>query len=70
MKSLLLRKSLAAWSGAILLAASPAASAQSFSVNFADDQGPLTHAMSGWLYSWWHSREAPAHGNLEIKPTP
>jgi hypothetical protein len=56
-------------SAALLFSAAPRAQAQSFSVNFADDQGPVTHAMSGWLYSWWHTREAPVHGTIELNPT-
>ena len=44
------------------------AHAQSFTVNCASDQGPLLRRGQGYLYSWWHTRESPMHGNLELKP--
>ncbi len=55
----------AAW----LLTQPRTGAAQSLSVDFANDRGPVTHPGSGWLYSWWHTRESPAHANLELKPT-
>ena len=44
------------------------AHAQSFTVNCASDQGPFLRRGQGYLYSWWHTRESPMHGNLELKP--
>lgn len=52
-----------------LFSAPQAAVGQSFTVDFGNDQGEITHAMSGWLYSWWHTRPSPAHGNLEVNAT-
>ncbi len=46
----------------------PFAGAQSFTANFASDQGPFLRRGQGYLYSWWHGRESPMHGNLELKP--
>lgn len=55
---------------AVALAAVSAtsATAQSVTVNFNDDQGPFLRRAQGYLYSWWHGRESPQHGNLELKP--
>ena len=44
------------------------AHAQSFTANFASDQGAFLRRGQGYLYSWWHGRESPMHGNLELKP--
>jgi hypothetical protein len=64
------RSSLSGLIGAgVLFSATPSAVGQSFSVDFGNDQGEVTHAMSGWLYSWWHTRESPAHANLEVNAT-
>jgi hypothetical protein len=53
---------------ALLLAAPSLSHAQSFTANFASDQGPFLRRGQGYLYSWWHTRESPQHGNLELKP--
>ena len=37
-------------------------------MNFNDDQGTFNRVAQGYLYSWWHTRESPMHGNLELKP--
>ena len=45
------------------------AEVKALTVNFSDDRGPVTRPGQGYLYSWWHTRESPMHGNLELKPT-
>jgi hypothetical protein len=55
--------------GVFCLGALPSAHAQFLTVNFASDQGPVLRRGQGYLSSWWHTRESPRHGNLELKPT-
>jgi hypothetical protein len=52
----------------LVSALAPFAGAQSFTANFASDQGPFLRRGQGYLYSWWRTRESPMRGNLELKP--
>jgi hypothetical protein len=66
--SSLLHSVVAGLAAILCLSALPSARAQSLTVDFANDRGPVTRPMQGYLYSWWHTRESPRAGNLELKP--